>query len=94
MMKDEAVGRITEEFVRLRVTKCRRVKKCKGVKKSIMKKINHDHFKECLFNRKPQMRKMNVIRTHLHETVNKIALSADKRVNTECWNFNLCTWSK
>ena len=57
-------------------------KKCKGIKKSIIKKnISFDDYKECLFSKKPQMRKMNVIRSHKHEifseTVNKIALSAD-----------------
>ena len=41
------------------------------------------------FSKKPQMRKMNVIRSHKHEifseTVNKIALSAndDKRIILE-----------
>ena len=44
-------------------------------------KISFDDYVECLFSKKPQMRKMNVIRSHQHEifseTVNKIALSAD-----------------
>ena len=57
-------------------------KKCKGVKKAVIKKyISFDDYEECLFSKKPQMRKMNVIRSHQHEifseTVNKIALSAD-----------------
>ena len=61
-------------------------KKCKGVKKSAVKKISHQDYKDCLFSGRPQMRKMNVIRSHRHaiftETVNKVALSAndDKRV--------------
>ena len=62
-------------------------KKCKGVKKSVAKKtITHEDYKECLLTNAPQMRKMNVIRSHLHEIyteqVNKVALSADddKRV--------------
>ena len=57
-------------------------KKCKGIKKSVIKNnISYEDYKECLFSKKPQMRKMNVIRSHKHEifseTVNKIALSAD-----------------
>ena len=57
-------------------------KKCKGIKKAVKKKqISFDDYVECLFSKKPQMRKMNVIRSHQHEifseTVNKIALSAD-----------------
>ena len=65
-------------------------KKCKGIKKSVIKKnISFEDYKECLFSEKPQMRKMNVIRSHKHEifykTVNKIALSAndDKRIIME-----------
>ena len=59
----------------------------KGVKKNVVKKsITHDDYKNCLFTRREQSRKMNVIRSHHHdiftEEVNKIALSADddKRV--------------
>ena len=57
-------------------------KKCKGIKKVVVKKqISFDDYKECLLSKQPQMRKMNVIRSHQHElyseTVNKIALAAD-----------------
>ena len=57
-------------------------KKRKGIKKAVIKKhISFDDYVECLFSKKLQMRKMNVIRSHQHEifseTVNKIALSAD-----------------
>ena len=97
MMKDEAGGRIIEEFVGLRaklysyrVFKGKEEKKCKGIKKSVVRKdISHEDYKECLFGKKPQMRKMNVIRSRGHEifseTVNKIALSAndDKRIILE-----------
>ena len=62
-------------------------KKSKGVKKNVVKNaITHDDYKDCLFTRREQSRKMNVIRSHHHdiftEEVNKIALSADddKRV--------------
>ena len=48
--------------------------------------IKFDDYRECLFSRKEQHRKMNVIRSHSHEIyteeINKIALSSDddKRV--------------
>ena len=97
MMKDEAGGRIIEEFVGLRAKlysykmfKGKEEKKCKGIKKSVVRKdISHEDYKECLFSKKPQMRKMNVTRSYKHEifseTVNKIALSAndDKRIILE-----------
>ena len=60
-------------------------KKCKGVKKSVVKKsIMHEDYEKCLFTGKEQLRKMNV-RSDRHEVyteeVNKIALcpSDDKR---------------
>ena len=48
--------------------------------------IQFDYYRECLFSRKEQHRKMNVIRSHYHEIyteeINKIALPSDddKRV--------------
>ena len=43
--------------------------------------IQFDDYRECLFSRKEQHRKMNVIRSHCHEIyteeINKIALSSD-----------------
>ena len=97
MMKDEAGGRIIEEFVGFRAKlysykmfEGKEEKKCKGIKKSVIKKnISHEDYKECLFSGASQMRKMNVIRSRRHEifseTVNKIALSAndDKRIILE-----------
>ena len=97
MMKDEAGGKIIEEFVGLRAKlysykmfEGKEEKKCKGIKKSVIKKnISHEDYKECLFSGASQMRKMNVIRSRRHEifseTVNKIALSAndDKRIILE-----------
>ena len=97
MMKDEAGGKIIEEFVGLRAKlysykmfEGKLEKKCKGIKKPVIKQnISLENYKECLFSEEPQMRKMNVIRSHRHEifseTMNKIALSAndDKRIIME-----------
>ena len=97
MMKYEAGGRIIEGFIGLRAKlysykmfEGKEEKKCKGIKKSVIKKnISHEDYKECLFSEKPQMRKMNVIRSRGHEIfseiMNKIALSAndDKRIILE-----------
>ena len=57
-------------------------KKCKRVKKSVIKKsIVHDEYKKCLFMGKEQLRKMKVIRSYKHEVyteeVNKITSSSD-----------------
>ena len=83
MFKDEAGGKIIEEFIRLRaklypyrMLEGEEENKCKGVKKSVIKKnITHEDYKKCLFTGKEQLRKMNVIRSHKHdiytEEVNK-----------------------
>ena len=97
MFKDEAGGKQITEFVGLRAKlysyrtdKGDEEKKCKGVKEAVKKNnITFNDYKNCLFNNKPSMRKMNVIRSHLHdiftETVNKVALSPfdDKRIIQE-----------
>ena len=91
MFKDESAGKQIEEFVGLRSKlysykmfegSKEEKKKCKGVKKSVVKNaITHGDYKECLFTNKKQMRKMNFIRSDLHDVysqeVNKVALSAD-----------------
>ena len=89
MFKDEVGGKVIDEFVGLRaklysyrMLEGEESKKCKGVKKSVIKKsIAHDDYKKCLFTGKEQLRKMDVIRSHKHEIyteeVNKIALSSD-----------------
>ena len=93
MFKDEAGGKVIDEFVGLRAKlysykmfEGEESKKCKGAKKSVVKKsIAHEDYKECLFTGKEQLRRMNVIRSHKHEIyteeVNKVALcpSDDKR---------------
>ncbi|XP_048582217.1 uncharacterized protein LOC125561810 [Nematostella vectensis] len=94
MFKDEAGGQQITEFVGLRaklysykMDEGKEEKKCKGVKRAVVKKsIGFDNYKDCLFDKKPQMILMNVIRSHKHdvytETVNKVALSHedDKRI--------------
>ena len=89
MFKDEVNGRYIEEFVGLRAKlysykmfEGEESKKCKGVKKSVVKKsITHEDYKKCLFTGKKQLRKMNIIRSHMHEVyteeVNKVALCSD-----------------
>ena len=55
MMKDEAGGRIIEEFVGSRAKlysykmfEGKEEKKCKGIKKSVVRKdISHEDYKEC-----------------------------------------------
>ena len=91
MLKDEVDGKVIDEFVGLRAKlysykMFEGEEKCKRVKKSVIKKsIAHEDDKKCLFTGKEQLRKMNVIRNHMHEIyteeVNKIALcpSDDKR---------------
>ena len=93
MFKDEVNGDIIDEFVGLRAKlysykmfEGEESKKCKGVKKSVVKKsITHEDYKKCLTTGKEQLRKQNIIRSYKHEVyteeVNKIALSAsdDKR---------------
>ena len=93
MFKDEVNGDIIDEFVGLRAKlysykmfEGKESKKCKGVKKSVVKKsITHEDYKTCLTTGKEQLRKQNIIRSYKHEVyteeVNKVALSAsdDKR---------------
>ena len=94
LMKDELGGRIMTEFVALRPKlyvyktlggSCG--KKCKGVKKCIVKKmLNFDDCKQCLFAGRHTFRKQLLFLNRLHEVhtieVNKLALSRndDKRV--------------
>ena len=94
MCKDESGGKQIVEFVGFRANLYSYKmldgsvdKKCKGVTKNVTKRnIQVDDYRECLFSRKDQHRKMNVIRSHCHqiytEEINKIALSSDddKRV--------------
>ena len=97
MFKDEVAGKQITHFVGLRpklysykVEDEKELKKCKGIKKSVVKKsIDFDDFVKCLFTGKKEMRKMNIIRSEKHDIyskeVNKIALSNedDKRQVSE-----------
>ena len=94
MFKDEAGGKQIVEFVGLRAKRYSykmldgsEDTKCKGGTKNVTKRsIQFREYRECLFRRKEQHRKMNVIRSHCHEIyteeIIKIALSShnDKRV--------------
>ena len=94
MFKEEACGKQIVEFVGLRaklysykMLDGSEDKKCKGVTKNVTERnIQFDDYRECLFSRKEQHRKRNVIRSHCHEIyteeMNKISLSSDddKRV--------------
>ena len=93
MFKDEVAGRQITHFVGLRpklysfkVEESSTAKKCKGVKKAVVKKqIEFEDYVDCLFTGEKQMRKMNIIKSEKHEIyskeVNKVALGSedDKR---------------
>ena len=60
----------------------REEKKCKGVKKGVVKnKITFKDYKDCLFSEEKQYKSMNTFRSRKHEIyterITKIALSAD-----------------
>ena len=91
--KDEACGIPIREFVGLKsklysyvLDNEKSVKKCKGIKKNVVKnEIMHENYKDVLFNKSQSLHQMNVIRSDKHKiksiTVNKISLSCydDKR---------------
>ena len=96
MFKDEAGGKQILEFVGLRAKlysyrmKDYEEKKCKGVKKAVVRKsIHFEDYKKCLLDGQQIHRTMNIIRSHQHEVyserVNKVALSRedDKRIILE-----------
>ena len=103
MFKDEVAGKQITDFVGLRpklysfkVEESSINKKCKGVKKAVVKKqIEFEDYVQCLFSGEKQMRSMNIIQSENHEIyskeVNKVALSneddkrevLDDRVNTK-----------
>ena len=94
-MKDELGGKIMTEFVALRpklysykVLDGSEDKKCKGIKKCIVKKIlTFEDYKTCLFSDSTKYRSQLMFRLAKHEVhtikVNKAALSRDddKRIS-------------
>ena len=97
MFKDEVAGKQITHFVGLRpklysfkIEEEMEVKKCKGVKKNVIKKkLDFDDYVKCLFTGEKEMRSMKIIRSEKHDIyskeVNKIALSNedDKRIVLE-----------
>ena len=89
MFQDEAGGKQIVKFVGLRAKLYSykmlggfEEKKCKRVTKNVTKRsIQFEDYRECLFSRKEQHRKMNVIRSHFHEIyteeISKFAFSSD-----------------
>ena len=89
LFKDEVAGRQITHFVGLRpklfsfkVARGGITKKCKGVKKNVVKReIIFDDYVRCLFSGEKQMKSMKIIRSENHDLyskeVNKIALSND-----------------
>ena len=88
LMKDELGGEIMTEFVRLRPkmyaykTGSAESKKCKGIKKCIVKKtISFEDYKNCLFSGEISFRSQLMFRSSKHKVktlkVNKLALSRD-----------------
>ena len=114
MFKDEVAGRQITHFVgprpKLYSVKIegegeqraneKIVKKCKGIKKNVVKKgITFDDYVNCLFSGETKMKSMKIIRSENHDIyskeVNKIALSSDDdkrvvledRVNTLAYRY-------
>ena len=77
----EFVG-LTAKLYSYKMYKGDEAKKCKSIKQFVVKKeITFGDYKTCLFDKRDQMRIMNVAQSHRHEIyteqVNKIALSAE-----------------
>ena len=89
LMKDEMGGEIMEEFISLRpkLYSHRKSggsegKKCKGIKKNVIKKsIMFEDYKDCLFKKSYVYRSQMLFRSFKHDIqtieVNKLALSSD-----------------
>ena len=94
-MKNELGGKIITEFMALRpklysykVLDGSEDKKCKGIKKCIVKKtLTFEDYKACLFNDSTEYRSQLMFRSAKHEVhtieVNKVALNRDddKRIS-------------
>ena len=105
LMKDELGGKIMTEFVELRpklysykVLDGLEDKKCKGIKKCIVKKtLTFEDYKACLFNDSTEYRSQLMFRSAKHEAhtieVNKVALNRDddKRIS---WKDRIFTFAR
>ena len=92
MMKDETCGKQIVDFVGLRakcysfVTEESSQRKCKGIKKDVIKRMKHKDWVTCLNDHNVLMKEMTCFRSKKHEmatvVLNKVALSAndDKRI--------------
>ena len=92
MMKDETCGKQIVDFVGLRakcysfVTEESSQRKCKGIKKDVIKRMKHKDWVTCLNEQNVLMKEMTCFRSKKHEiatvVLNKVALSAndDKRI--------------
>ena len=92
MMKDETCGEQIVDFVGLRAkcysfeTEESKCKKCKGIKKDVIKRMNHKDWVTCLNEQSVLMKEMTCFRSKKHDistvVLNKVALSAndDKRI--------------
>ena len=91
-MKDETAGKQIVDFVGLGA-KCYSIleeekesKKCKGIKKDVIKRMKHKDWVTCLNEKKALLKQMTCFRSQKHEIstvrLNKVALTAedDKRV--------------
>ena len=90
MFKDEACGKLIPEFVGLweklysykMFAADEEIKKYKGVKKTVVTKtITHDAYRNSVFTKPTQHRRMNVIRSYAHDIFTEEIKSAedDKR---------------
>jgi len=87
-MKDECAGRVIDKAVAIRPKvysimeeKPKNVKKAKGVKKNVVEKeIQHEQYKEALFERKQFWHRLNIRRSEGHDIygmhVNIVSLSS------------------
>ena len=96
LMKDEFSGEIMREFIKIRpkmysyIVGSSEPKKCKGIKKCVvLKTLNFDDYKKCLFSGEQTLRPQLLFRSYKHEIKtleeNKLALSRedDKRITID-----------
>ncbi|KAJ8917075.1 hypothetical protein NQ315_012994 [Exocentrus adspersus] len=96
VFKDENAGEIMLEFEGLRAKLYNFVvgkdygvtKKAKGVKKCVVKRLKHGHYRNCLLNKKMHLCRQNLFKCIKHQ-INKIALSPfDDKIHFAGRNFN------